>query len=217
MQGITLAEHFWLRLFREHVSRPFANLKGNAMLDEARGTLSLSPAHHIILNNAHVEIAAYLRMYPIAVLHEDSYGFTLLHWAVWAAELETMKPVLDAGANVHATCHRGRTALMWAVDSLMAADICHLLIDQGADAKAVSNRSDNALMRALDFGPTPEATIEVLLHAGTNLKHINAGHFTALDAAALLASPRACPTHIAWRSAGLSERLRVDLFHVPHA
>jgi ankyrin repeat protein len=173
------------------------NLARNTALVEARDDLSLVPGHDLVLNKAVGDLAIHIEANPVAVLTRDSYGFTLLHWAVLCANPETVTVLLEAGAEVNAVCKQGRSVLMYAVRSSFSARSCKVLLDWGADVNMTDPHGATALALALNVGSrsgqTCEGTVEVLLRAGTDIQRKNDSQLAILEEAVVTnASVGAC-------------------------
>ena len=80
----------------------------------------------------------------------DDTGATPLMYAAAVGSIETMKTILDAGADVNAAGSDGMTALMWATGDLAKV---RLLVERGADvnAKGADGRT-TALVAAAQRG-----------------------------------------------------------------
>jgi ankyrin repeat protein len=100
----------------------------------------------------------------------DAFTGALQETAV-VADVNTVRLLLDHGADVNAFDSEGRTALMYAaVSDLLRADVIKLLIERGADVNAKDRHrlSADAGLTALDIakfhGETP--VVDVLVKAG---------------------------------------------------
>ena len=111
----------------------------------------------------------------IVAKNPDRGGFTgaLLETA-FLADLNTVRLLLDHGADVNAFDTNGRTPLMYAaVSDRLSKEVVQLLIDHGADINAKSRHtlSSDAGLTALDIamshGETP--VVDVLIKAGERL------------------------------------------------
>jgi ankyrin repeat protein len=75
-------------------------------------------------------------------LRDRRGGATPLMYAAALGSLDTMKLLIEKGADVNARSTGGTTALMWAATDLAKV---RLLVDRGADVNAVSERGRTAL------------------------------------------------------------------------
>ena len=81
-------------------------------------------------------------------------GMTVLERAASNGSVETVKLLIENGADVNAENYSGKTPLMYAATSLKGEDsviITELLIENGADVNAVDNFGQSALDHALYF------------------------------------------------------------------
>ena len=78
-----------------------------------------------------------------------------------------MKLLIQHGADVNAKAKSGNTPLLIASVGHGKYEAVKLLMDKGADAFAVNNRKENALIRASLFGDT--ATVSLLLSKGIDI------------------------------------------------
>jgi ankyrin repeat protein len=107
---------------------------------------------------------------------------TELMTAAYAGDLEQVKQLLAAGADVNATDETGWTALMKACYNAEQkrgfADVVQVLIDAGANIEAPIGYGVRPLMLAAGYGET--AVVDALLKAGADVLAKNEGGFTAL-------------------------------------
>jgi ankyrin repeat protein len=96
---------------------------------------------------------------------QSQSGATALIWA--ATGLAKVRLLIDHGANVNLATKRGRTALLVAAMSDPSADIVKLLIEKGANLKAVDFLKTTPL-RAATLGNDTE-TIRMLIEAGVDV------------------------------------------------
>lgn len=115
---------------------------------------------------------------------KNGHDETALMWAVH--DLEKMKLLIQRGADVNAKAKTGNTALLIASIGHGKYDAVKLLLDKGADASALNNKKENALIRAALFGDT--ATISLLLSKGLFVDAMTADSSTALLNATLNAN-----------------------------
>ncbi|CAK9108530.1 unnamed protein product [Durusdinium trenchii] len=69
---------------------------------------------------------------------QDLYGWTALRYAVRADQVEAAEALIEGGADMNLSSKSGRTPLMSAASNGIA-DMVKLLLDAGADAKAVDS------------------------------------------------------------------------------
>ena len=96
---------------------------------------------------------------------QSQSGATALIWS--ATDLGKVRLLIDHGANVNLATKRRRTALLVAAMSDPSAEIVKLLIEKGADPKAVDFLKTTAL-RAATLGDDTE-TIRILIDAGVDV------------------------------------------------
>jgi ankyrin repeat protein len=112
-------------------------------------------------------------------------GTTALHWAAFRDDLEMVKWLLAAGANVKATTREGAiTPLFMACTNGNAATI-EAMLKAGADANAVNGNGTTALMTAAASGSVD--AVKLLLDRGADAKakeHVH-GQTALMFAAAL--------------------------------
>lgn len=83
---------------------------------------------------------------------KDDYGRTALHKASLYGRKDTVKALLDSGADVNAKDIDGETPLYKAVWNGGAVDVVELLLNYGADIDAKSRNGMTALMWASQLG-----------------------------------------------------------------
>lgn len=96
---------------------------------------------------------------------QSASGATALIWS--ATDLAKVRFLLEHGANVNLATKRGRTALLIAAMSDKSYDIVKLLIDKGADVKAVDFLHTTPLRGAVLGNDT--RTIRLLIDAGVDV------------------------------------------------
>jgi ankyrin repeat protein len=97
---------------------------------------------------------------------KDNKGTTPLMYAAYAGSIESMKALLDAGADVNAKNGLDATALMWCSGD---KDKVRLLVGKGADVNAVSKMGRSALMLAAEHHGA-SAIVKFLLDNGASVK-----------------------------------------------
>lgn len=106
----------------------------------------------------------------------NATGATALMWA--ATDIEKVRLLLSRGADVNVASQRGRTALQIAARSDGSAAIVKLLLEAGADAKAVDATKANTL-HAATVGNDTE-TIRLMVDAGVDVNAVDFAGFTPL-------------------------------------
>lgn len=91
-------------------------------------------------------------------------GVTPLMWAV--SDLEKVRVLVDAGADVRARSVDGRTAILAAASIRGNRDVVALLLDRGANAAAVGANNITPLVEAAKKGDEP--TVRLLLERGAD-------------------------------------------------
>ena len=113
-------------------------------------------------------------------LRDRRGGVSPLMHAAALGSLDSMRRLLDTGADVNAKSAAGATALMWA-----AADPAkvRLLVERGADVKAVSESGRTALLLAAMSDRSAD-TVRLLLERGADAKALDRDQTSTLAAAA---------------------------------
>ena len=123
--------------------------------------------------------SALVRDSTVANVKERRGGATPLMNAAALGSLETMRLLLDKGADINARNTGGATALMWAVSDLAKV---RLLVDRGADVNIVANGGRTALFLAALSDGSAE-TVKLLLAKGGNPRVVDSLKMTTLAAA----------------------------------
>jgi hypothetical protein len=120
---------------------------------------------------------------------KNRQGFTALIFATQTtnttSNIETVKLLLDLGANVNATDNKGNTALMFAVQETTRSsniETVKLLLDRGADVNIRSNDGYTALMASVYSVNTTSniETVKLLLDRGADVNNRSDSGYTAL-------------------------------------
>jgi uncharacterized protein len=102
----------------------------------------------------------------LSAADEYSHGHTVLMRAALDGKTETVRELIDQGADVNQRDDNGRTALMFAVVN-MHYDTMKVLLEFGADVNAKSKQGGTALMAAALAGDL--RMVQALLDEGADL------------------------------------------------
>ena len=111
---------------------------------------------------------------PNAKRHVD--GVTALMRASKRGHTQTVKALLDAGADVDAKNHSGFTALMFVRNG--GTEIVQILLDAGADLDAKEHDGTTPLMAAAATGESE--IVQALVEAGAGVNAKNSKDYSAL-------------------------------------
>ncbi len=116
-----------------------------------------------------------------ANINASERGYTILLWAVFDNCIETVKTLLEKGADPNFASHLGNTALMSAAEKGYT-DILNILLDKGANVNATNKKLKTALIYAALNGQTE--ALGVLLTRGANVNDADKDGKTAIMIAA---------------------------------
>ena len=112
-------------------------------------------------------------------------GMTALHWAAYRDDVEMMKLLLAAGANVHAVTRVGAIPPLFLACANGSPAALELLLKAGADPNSINANGTTALMMAASSGSAD--AVKLLLDEGASANAREAAHGqTALMFAASL-------------------------------
>ncbi len=94
---------------------------------------------------------------------EKDSNKTPLRHAIWKRNIEILKMLIDAGANINAQGDQGRSPLIWAAIG-GKVEIVRLLIDAGADVNVQDDYGWTPLHWATEW--ENEETVQMLVDAG---------------------------------------------------
>jgi ankyrin repeat protein len=114
-------------------------------------------------------------------VHDRRGGATPLMHAAAVGSLETMRLLLDHGADVNGRSALNATALMWAVTDLAKV---RLLVDRGADVNATADSGRTPLMLAAASDGSSEI-VRLLLSNGAKPQQVDSSGVTTLWAATI--------------------------------
>ncbi len=102
----------------------------------------------------------------------DRFGHTPLHWACLKGQLDTVKWLIEKGANINARsdCIPGENAGIYPIHCAAesgSVEIVKLLLKKGAKIDAKKSNGETPLVIAVDKGR--QHLVEVLLEAGANV------------------------------------------------
>ena len=112
-------------------------------------------------------------------------GATALHWAAYNDDLEMVKMLLAAGANVKATTREGAITPLFMACTNGDAAMIEALLKAGADAKSVKANGTTALMTASASGSADAAKVLIENGAEVNTKEAVYGQTALMFAASL--------------------------------
>jgi uncharacterized protein len=139
-----------------------------AMLAIAIGTARAAPSADVAdaaMRGDHDQVLSLLEHGADANAAQGD-GMTALHWAVQNQDVETARPLIYAGANVHATTRLNAVTPLWLAAQSGDAVMVYMLLDNKADANAATATGVTPLMVASASG-NPDAA-GVLIERGAN-------------------------------------------------
>lgn len=95
--------------------------------------------------------------------------------------LQIVKSLLDAGAEINLSNDDGTTPLMYAVTSNSNNEIVKLMIEKKVLINQINDKGENALIYAIKYSSNPEETIKILLEGGIDVNRRDVKGKTAYD------------------------------------
>jgi ankyrin repeat protein len=124
-------------------------------------------------------------------IQEPKFGFTLLMWAVFNHKMESVKSLLESGANPNIPSKKGVSPLIRAAE-FDELPMMKLLIEFGADPHYMMDSLPpaSALVASISGIPTQKKQdlekVKYLLDLGVNMDSTNANSSTPLNTAVIL-------------------------------
>ena len=109
-------------------------------------------------------------------------GANALLRACYTGQSESVRFLLEAGADESIVTPNGNTCLHYAIRGNCTKDTLEKIIEQGVDANYMNHRGDTALIRAYSTAQTE--SVNVLLEKGADPNIVNSSGFSSLHAAA---------------------------------
>ncbi len=132
-----------------------------------------SPLFYRIYYNDLAGVRAYCHSAPSSELNSlNSVGITPLILAVHGRNLKMIQTLIDAGADVNGTDHKGRTAFIHSLmkqDKIFSFEIMDLLIRNGADINEADKLGRHSVFYAINT--TETKTLDYVLSHGGNPNH----------------------------------------------
>jgi ankyrin repeat protein len=161
-------------------------------LEDEYVNLDLTSLHDFIMQGDNEQLARQVKLNPRRSSSiRDVWGATPLHWAATFGNIEAIRVLLEAGADVDAVCKRGRSVLHWAVRT-ESVQCCKILVDAGANVNILDSEGLTVLMSLMGLASDPDDIMDILLEAGVDVDVQNHTGMTALMSAAQRYSPDAC-------------------------
>ena len=148
---------------------------------QGQGPAAPEPLYAAIRSGDVAKVSALLASSADVNAKERRGGATPLMLAAAFGSLDTMRMLIDKGADVNARSAGDATALMWAVNDI---DKVRLLIDKGADVNAVSSLGRSALFLAAMSERSAEI-VRLLVARGADVRLVAKDNTAMLAAAAI--------------------------------
>jgi ankyrin repeat protein len=129
---------------------------------------NFSILHEIILGINEKSLAAEIDRAPTCVHDVDCFGLTPLHWASIVGNIDAIDTLLEAGADINATCKTGRSAIYWA-SRCNRFKCCENLLAGGADISIRDCDGESALLRLLHGNSTSKNLVTLFIQHGADV------------------------------------------------
>jgi ankyrin repeat protein len=169
--GADIADDFYRAIRNNDIARLTALVRDGADVNgqDRHGETPLMYA----ASAGSLDAMKFLLAHGAEVNAQNQFGSTALIWS--ATDLEKVRLLLAHGANPNLATKRGRTVLLIAALSDQSEAIVRLLLERGADAKALDAFKTTTLRAAAMGNDT--ATMRLLIDAGVD---VNAGDLPGL-------------------------------------
>ncbi|MCC6395119.1 MAG: ankyrin repeat domain-containing protein, partial [Bryobacterales bacterium] len=148
-----------------------------AVLFVIPGVLQCAPEGNDLFTALRDGDAAAARRFSTDVNARDETGATALMYAALYSDAETVRLLLNQGANPNAADNAGATALMWAIPD---EEKVRLLLDHGAKVNVVSKATGRTPLLIAAGRPGAAPVVRLLLEKGADPKARDRNEETAL-------------------------------------
>ncbi|KAI5786636.1 ankyrin repeat protein, partial [Pyronema domesticum] len=132
----------------------------------------------LAIRSGHVEVARLLHGTGADIDAPNASGLTALAESAQEGLLEVVRLFLYQGANIQATCKRGRTPLIWDVIS----DVVALLLEHGANIESRCIDGNTPLLNAVSIPShgSYDGIVRLLLENNADVHALNNDRWTPL-------------------------------------
>ena len=121
-------------------------------------------------DDSHVGLVEFLIEKGANIGAKIKHGDDALSLAAECGKLSSVKALIKAGADIHATDYNDNTVLISCNADKCSAEMAKLLIDAGVDVNARNNEGRTALMNAAQYGNAEAVDVMIAAGADVNLK-----------------------------------------------